>query len=87
VPKAERNSGASQAAEKLGLIRLSGSAALQRRVQVRYFFHPEPASAGEGSAFRVFQRPVQPLRVRNVDAMVLPGTFHYANKHAKFLSG
>ena len=41
-------------AEKLGLIRRSGSAALQRRVQVLHSCHHEPASAGEGSAFLSF---------------------------------
>ena len=45
---------ASQPAEKLGWIRRSGSAALQRRVQVLYSCHHEPASAGEGPAVLYF---------------------------------
>jgi hypothetical protein len=43
-----------QAAEKLGSIHRSGSAALQRRVQALYFYHREPASAGERSALLSF---------------------------------
>jgi hypothetical protein len=43
-----------QFAEKLGWIRRSGSAALQRCVQVLYSCHHEPASACEGPAVLCF---------------------------------